>query len=80
MIKPIGTQYQAAKRSQRVGLTRASKVIERLMRIYGLHDEFIDQQEAEASAMQTEEFNEPVVMMPTVPVTAGTQATFSWFE
>lgn len=80
MIKPIGPQYQAAKANRRVGLTHVSKVIERLMGIYGLQDEFVEQQEMDASEMQSEEFREPVVAMPALTVPAGTQATFAWFE
>ena len=80
MIKPIGPQYQAAKASRRVGLTHASKVVERLMRIYGLQDEFIENQEMQASEMQSEAFAEPVVALPAVAVPTGTQSTFAWFE
>jgi hypothetical protein len=80
MNKPIRTHYQAAKDNRRVGLTHVSKVIERLMRVYGLQDELIEQQELEASEMQSEAFREPVASMPSVTVPSGTQATFAWFE
>lgn len=81
MIKPIGPQYITAKANQRVGLTHVSSVIERLMRIYGLEDELIEHQELQAAEMQTTEFeDESVVMAPAVPVAAGAQSTFSWFE
>ena len=80
MIKPIGPQYIAAKENQRVGLTHVSSVIERLMKIYGLEDELIEQQEQEAAEMQTAEFEEPVVLMPAVAVTAADQGTFAWYE
>ena len=80
MIKPIGPQYIAAKENQRVGLTHVSSVIERLMKIYGLEDELIEQQEQEAAEMQTEEFEEPAVLMPAVAVTAADQGTFAWYE
>lgn len=79
MIKPIGPQYKTAKASQRVGMTHVSKVIRRLMRVYGLEDELVEQQELKASDIQCQEFGEPV-LMPSVPVGAGTQSTFSWFE
>ena len=80
MIKAIQPQYQSATAQQRVGLTHASKVIERLMRVYGLQDELMDEQEFVAAELQTEEFSEPVVMMPSLPVTVGTQSTFGWFQ
>jgi len=81
MNKPIRTQYQAVKKNRRVGLTHVSKVIERLMRIYGLEDELIEHQEDEAAAMQTAEFDvEPIVIAPAMPVPAGNQSTFAWFE
>ena len=80
MIKPIGPQYIAAKENQRVGLTHVSSVIERLMKIYGLEDELIEQQEQEAAEMQTAEFEEPAVLMPAVAVTAADQGTFAWYE
>lgn len=80
MIKPIGPQYIAAKANQRVGLTHVSSVIERLMKIYGLEDELIEHQEKQAAEMQTSEFEEPAVLMPGVPVIAGAQETFAWYE
>ena len=81
MIKPIGPQYIAAKKNQRVGLTHVSSVIERMMRIYGLEDELLEQQEADAAAMQTEQFTtEPVIVSPALPAMASGQSTFSWFE
>jgi len=81
MNKPLRTQYQATKKNSRVGLTHVSKVIERLMRIYGLDDELMDHQEDEAAAMQSAEFNaEPIVIAPALPVPAGNQSTFAWFE
>lgn len=86
MIKPIGPQYVAAKQNQRVGLTHASNVINRLMRIYGLEEELQDQQEFKAAEMQTREFHatslqsEPVVIAPALAELATTQSTFSWFD
>ena len=79
MIKAIKPQYQAATR-QRSGLTHASKVIERFLRLYGLEEDLIDEQEFAAAQQQTEEFSEPAVMMPSLPVTVGTQSTFGWFQ
>ncbi len=81
MIKPIGPQYIAAKANQRVGLTHVSSVIERLMKIYGLEDELIEQQEAAAAEMVTAEFSaEPIAIAPEVAVPAATQSSFAWFE
>jgi hypothetical protein len=81
MIKPIGPQYIAAKANQRVGLTHVSSVIDRLMRIYGLEDELIEQQELAAAEKATEEFaSEPIAIVPEVAVPAGTQSSFAWFE
>ncbi len=80
MIKPIGPQYIAAKENQRVGLSHVSSVIERLMRIYGLEDEMIEQQELEAAEIQTAEFNAEQAPLPALPVLAGTQNRFAWFE
>jgi len=81
MIKPIGPQYIAAKDNQRVGLTHVSSVIERMMKIYGLEDELIEQQEQQAAAMTTKEFApKPVAIAPALPVAAGSQSTFAWFE
>ncbi|QEG24603.1 hypothetical protein [Mariniblastus fucicola] len=76
MIKPIGPQYIAAKNNRRVGLTHVSSVIDRLMRIYGL-DEELEQHAAES---QTAEFEEQAPIAPTMPIAAGAQGTFSWFE
>ena len=46
MIQPIQPQYQSPRNStQRRGLKHVSGVVERLMRIYGLEDDFIDHQE-----------------------------------
>ena len=81
MIKPIGPQYVAAKKTQRVGLTHVSAVVERLMRIYGLEDEMIEQQELEADKMQTAEFDiEPTAIPASVSVSTDAQSTFAWFE
>lgn len=81
MIKPIGPQYIAAKQNHRVGLTHASKVIDRLMRIYGLDEELNEQQEMTASTMQAEEFApDETAIAPALPAMAGAQSTFSWFE
>ena len=79
MIKPIGPQYIAAKKNHRVGLTHVSKVVERLMRIYGLEGELIEQQEQEAAVMQTAEFD----IDPVVPAISGnnvSQSTFAWYQ
>lgn len=79
MIQPIQPQYQSPRNStQRRGLKHVSGVVERLMRIYGLEDDFIDHQEFTAAEQQSQEFSEPVVMMPNVSL-AGTQSTFAWF-
>lgn len=80
MIKPIGPQYIAAKKNQRVGLTHVSSVIERLMRIYGLEDELIEQQEQEAAQMQTVEFDVDPVIVPAISGSNVSQSTFAWFE
>lgn len=84
MIKPIGPQYIAAKENQRVGMTHVSSVIERLMRIYGLDDELMEQrelEEIEAAEMLTAEFaTESVAIAPAVPMATGAQSTFAWFE
>ena len=81
MFKPIGPQYIAAKKNQRVGLTHLSKVVERLMGIYGLEDELIELQEQEAAEMQSAEFDiQPIAVVPTVAGCNVTQDTFAWFE
>lgn len=79
MIPPLRPQYQNTSNAPRRGLKHVSKVVERLMRIYGLEDDFIDHQEFGAAEKQSQEFGEPVVMMPSVSL-AGTQSTFAWFE
>lgn len=79
MNKPIRS-HQAAKKNRRVGMTHISKVIERLMRIYGLEDELMEHQEVEAAAMQSNEFEDSVVIVPALPVAAGAQDTFSWYQ
>ena len=80
MNKPIRPQYLSDKKNRRVGLTHISKVIQRLMRIYGLEDELIEHQEDEAAAMQSAEFDDSVVIAPALPVAAGSQNTFSWYQ
>lgn len=80
MIKPIGPQYIEAKNNRRVGLVHVSKVIQRLMKIYGLEDELIEHQEMEASQMQSAEFHETPVVAAAVPQMAAAQETFAWFE
>ena len=50
------------------------------MRIYGLEDELIEQQEQEAAQMQTVEFDVDPVIVPAISGSNVSQSTFAWFE
>jgi hypothetical protein len=78
MIKAITPQ---AKSQPRVGLTHASDVVARLLKMYGLESEMqelAEEKELAAAARVSAEF---APIAPALPVMSGTQQnTFAWFE